>query len=113
MARLKAGSILEATVALSIVAIVFTVGWMTVETVFTANQPIKKHRLYLALKAVAADTKTQKRWINEEIDSNVYWISKEVIPSEWGSAIYLLHCSAFSLDNQLLLQHKELVYVEE
>lgn len=111
MARLKAATLVESIVAMVIISIVFSAGLMVVEMVINSNRSAFRYRVNLALQEMANETKLQNRYIDEQIDSADYKVIKEILPYQDRKNIYILSLTAFDLDNEEVMEHRELVFL--
>ncbi len=111
MAKLKAATLVESIVAMVIISIVFSAGLMVVEMVINSNRSAFRYRVNLALQEMANETKLQNRYIDEQIDSADYRVVKQILPYQNRQHIFVLSLTAFDLDNERVMGHRELVFL--
>ncbi|MEN0005200.1 MAG: hypothetical protein AAF798_13695 [Bacteroidota bacterium] len=102
---------MEATLALSIIAIVLSVGWMAFGNLVAGEQTTLKFRANLVLQEVAAETKLAGRYWDETITKTDFLVEQEVQVLE-GSSVVVLALVAKRANGQVLANWKEYIYVE-
>ena len=113
MARLKASSLLEATIALTVITIVFSLGWMTVNHVMDSSPIAHRNRADRVLEVVLEQTEQQSSFYNEEIKMDGYLIKKMVRPHPEFEGVYILSLQALGAQGALISEKQQLFKWDE
>ncbi len=109
MVKLKATSLIETITAMVIISIVFAIGIGSFQMVTSSQQLPYQYRVHLALEKIAFDTHHQKRFLNERIDSNTFWINKEINRYTNIDKVFIFSLTAYDNQNRQVAVRKELV----
>lgn len=110
MAQLKASTLVESTIALCIISIVFTIGWMTIGILIQSNQSIVKHKASIALEKIIDEHIKQENYIETTIEMKTFTVVQSLEASHWCTECIELHLKAYNYKNQLIAHKKRLIY---
>ena len=111
--RLKASSLLEATIALTVITIVFSLGWMTINHVMDSSPIAHRSRADRVLEVVLEQTEQQSSFFNEEIKMDGYLIKKVVRPHPEFEGVYILSLQVLGTQGQLISEKQKLFKWDE
>ncbi len=107
--RLKAASLIESTIALSIIILVFTLGMMAVNHVLSSNQAAEQYQAGQALRNQAAQCRREESYLPEEIQTGRFLIRKEASAHPWLEGFILLKLEAYNQDGRKIESYYEVV----
>lgn len=109
--RLKASSLVEVTVSMVVMVMVFSMALIIYLNVTGAGITSPKLQLKMFLQSYAAKTKREKVFKNEELKWEQYIIRKIVLPYKGNTDLLLCTYSAYNQSEKLVAERKELVYL--
>ncbi len=110
--RVRASTLIESIVALTIIAIVFSASLITFNAVTGVGNGQTKLVVHQMLQEVTAATKQEKRYTDETWDKGGFQFSKQVIRTN-EKGLILLTISAKSDNGKLLEKHEEYILEDE
>ena len=113
MVRLKGTSLIEATIALAIISIVFSVGWMAANHVLNATPIVKQYRAEQAINAIWQQTKINQRLFDEEVTRQEWLVRKEVKVHPVFKNTYVLSFYAIDQQGKVILEKHDNYHVQQ
>jgi hypothetical protein len=113
MAKLKGSSLLEATIGLVVITIVFTLGWMVVNYVIDTTPLAKQYRAEQALETAWQQTLKDQRYFNETLEIGRWEITKTLNPHPDFEGTYILSLYASEESGEKAKSRHEIVQFEE
>jgi type II secretory pathway pseudopilin PulG len=110
MAQLKASTLVESTIALSMISIVFTIAWMMIGMLIQSNKSLLKQKASIAAKSIMQEHIAQENYLETTIEREQFIINQSVEVSDWCSECLELHLKAYDDRDHLLVHHKQLIY---
>ena len=112
LTKIKGSSLVEVTVSLVIIMMVFAFSLMIYLNV-TKSTISPELQLKLFLQDYALKSKREKLYTNEEVVFGEYIIRREVIPYQGNTDLLLCSYIAEDQEENLITQRREIVYVGE
>lgn len=109
--RIKATTIVESIVAMTVIAIAFGVGMMVVEMILNSNKAAFKYRVHQKLEQVMLQTKAAQTYLDEHIAEADFVIEKRVLLHENYSNLYRIILLAKDLEEREIMQQHTLIYL--
>ncbi|NOZ47669.1 MAG: hypothetical protein GXO79_12945 [Chlorobi bacterium] len=111
MKKLKASTIIETIVAMTIIMISFGIVALLIINNAKNNSQLKLNA-YLLTEDIKAVTKAEKEYNNEEYEFENLLIYKSIEEYENFSNIKVLHLEVFSINDKLIYDSKELINLD-
>lgn len=99
MVRLKASSLIEATLALSILTVVMSVAWICIEQVLHNTDQAQKLHATILLQQYSHHVEDQQLFYNTTWDSMGYHIEQQIEKIDNCSSCYLLKLKCITPSN--------------
>ena len=111
MARLKGSSLIEATVALTLLAVVMGVAWLTFEQLLTNNRTVQAYQAELLLRQRAVQIEQYPYDLSNSWDTLGYVVNHEIeaVQEVNGLAILKLQCES---PHKRVFQFQQLIKYE-
>ena len=110
---LKATTIVESIIAMTIISISFAIGLMVVEMVLNSNKAPFRYRVKSAVQQQVLLTKTNQNYLDAVINQPDFIIEQKVNPYQELTHLFELRLKVKDLQDATILEHKELIYVPE
>jgi hypothetical protein len=111
--KLRAASLIEVTVAMVIILLVWTIALTIFINVTTSGGAIKKVRYQLWLKDYALKVKNEKLFIDDEFELDEVTVHRKVMPYKGNNKLLYLHLTITDASGKVLSQYQELIYSHE
>ena len=111
--RIPASSIIEVTVGMVIIGIVFAIALMIYTQLSGSSKNLQQLKYSGKMKSIARETVLQGSWIDETITDEQVIIQKEVIPYGNTKGLFLLQLEALGSDNKVLASQQTIHYVDQ
>lgn len=110
---LKGTTIVESIIAMTIIAISFSIGLMVVEMVLNSSKAAFLYRVRNAVQQQVLMTKNNQNYLDITINQLDFIIEQKIAPYQDYPQLFELKLVAKELDDDAILEHKELIYVPE
>ncbi|PCJ87266.1 MAG: hypothetical protein COA57_04870 [Flavobacteriales bacterium] len=110
--KIKATTLVETLIAMVIVMITFGLGLMIYVNVMNSGNQQLKLNAQLLMNQMAAETKTDNNFLDEEMETETLKIIKTVLPYEGSKRLNILMFEAFNKGGKKVTERKELIIVE-
>lgn len=110
--KLKASSLVEVLTAMTIIGVVMGIAMMIFVSVLESDQLYQKHLANHLLNELALQTKNSQLFVDDRIETEYFLVEKNIQSYQGNSELILLHLSAYDKAEKLVLERKELVYLE-
>jgi hypothetical protein len=111
--KLSAASLIEVTVAMVIILLVWTIALTIFINVTTSGGALKKVRYQVLLKEYALKVKNEKLFIDDEFNINELTVHRKVAPYMGNNSLLYLHLTITDVSGKVVCQYQELIYRHE
>ncbi len=113
MVRLKASTIVESMVAMTIITVVFIVAMTSIGGMTAAFGTAKKYKAGLILEGIIADTEAKRTFYDETIEAEYFNIEKTVKSNPLGKDLLEVELKAYDRNDKFIYSIKKIVYINE
>lgn len=111
--KIQASSLLESLIAMVVIAIVFSLGLMTIESVLNNQKEALLFRVNMAINYEADLAKSQLDIMDDNIMKGDFIIKKEWLDYQNRNGILELRLTAIDENENILTQRKELLRIKQ
>ena len=111
--HLNGTTIVESIIAMTIISISFSIGLMVVEMVLNSNKSAFRYRVKNAIHQEAISTKNNQNYLDEIISMPDFIIERKVNAYQESEHLFELRLIGKDLNDNHIVEYKELVYVPE
>lgn len=112
MARLKGSTLLEATLALTVISIVLTAGYLAFGNLVAGKQTTIRFRANLVMEQIASQTLKAERYWDETFEKEGLIIDQTVTAIDDKGHLLNLELMAKNQSGQIIASWKRSIYVE-
>lgn len=108
--KLRSSTLIESVIAMVIIAVAFSIAWMTIGSVFRTDKRMVKFRVEKAMATIEMEMINNRNFIDATLIEKGFIIEKKILPVLNKRNLVRLNLKAISESGEVVLEKNKMIY---